>query len=99
VPNSNPASAQEQQWIVLTGWEQIQASSQDAGVTADYETGAIASTRSDAQNKDAKSAQPGPQQASHITITRLILRIYPASSISAQAATASTRGGWIVFQL
>jgi beta-lactamase regulating signal transducer with metallopeptidase domain len=93
LPNSQTAPAQEQQWIVLTTWEQVQTSSLNAGLTADYDSSANADATNDA------NPQPGVQPASEITVTRLILRIIPASSLSTHPASAPMRGGWFVIQL
>jgi beta-lactamase regulating signal transducer with metallopeptidase domain len=98
LPSSQPLPDQEQQWIVLTTWEQVETTHQNAGLTADYETGANANA-SDVQSKNAGTAQPGQQTASQITVTRLILRIFPANSLSTQPALVPTRDGWLVLQL
>jgi len=99
IPNTNSTTAQGQEWLVLTGWEQIQTSSRTTGVTADYEDGALAIASSEAQNSGARIGGSDAQPASQITITRLILRIYPARSLPAQPASAAMRGGWFVLQL
>jgi hypothetical protein len=57
----------------------------DTRVTADYDTGADAVT----------SAQP----ASRMIVTRMILRVFPASSFFTQPAVAHVRSGWLVMQL
>jgi beta-lactamase regulating signal transducer with metallopeptidase domain len=95
LPSPAPAQAQDQdqQWLVITTWEQVQTPNQDAGLTADYETGA----NSNATN--APSAQPAGQPAGRIIVTRLIFRIVPASSLSAQPSSAPMRSGWFVIQL
>ncbi len=79
------------QWIVLTAWEQVQTSNPSAAVKADYD----ASTGGDA------NTQPSTQPTSRITVTRLILRVIPASlnSESSQPGVAAVRDGWLVIQL
>jgi beta-lactamase regulating signal transducer with metallopeptidase domain len=93
---AQPASAQEQQWIVLTTWEQVQTSNRSAGLTADYETGANANATGDPVYKNGQSSS---QPTGQITVTRLILRIFPASSSSTQPALVPTRNGWLMLQL
>jgi beta-lactamase regulating signal transducer with metallopeptidase domain len=88
LPNSQPAPAQEQ-WIVLTTWEQVQTPSLNTELMADYDSSA---------NADAANETSG-QPASQITITRLIFRIIPASSLSTHPASVPIRSGWFVIQL
>jgi beta-lactamase regulating signal transducer with metallopeptidase domain len=93
LPNSQLAPAEAQQWIVLTTWEQVQTSSPNTGLTADYDTSA---------NPDATSnanSQPAGQSANQTSVTRLILRFFPASSLSTQPIAAPLRGTWFVIQL
>ena len=92
-PGSRTAPAQEQQWIVLTTWEQVQTSNLNTGLTADYDTSANPEATNNA------SAQPAGQGANQTTVTRLILRFFPASSLSTHPASAPLRGGWFVIQL
>jgi len=93
LPGSRTAPAQEQQWIVLTTWEQVQTSSQNSGLTADYDTSANPEATNNA------GTQPAGQTANQTTVTRLILRFFPASSLSTHPASAPLRGGWFVIQL
>jgi hypothetical protein len=74
---------QAQQWVVLTTWEQV--TNTKAGVPAEYDTGADRTT----------SAEP----ASRTIVTRMILRVFPASSFFTQPAVAHVRSGWLVMQL
>jgi beta-lactamase regulating signal transducer with metallopeptidase domain len=115
MPSSNIASAQQQQWVVVTTWEQTDSPNQNSsptangptanGLTADYETGpsAEATTTSNAANGAAASAdgsvQSKAQRTNQITITRLILKIYPAASLSTQPTLVPMRDGWFVIQL
>jgi beta-lactamase regulating signal transducer with metallopeptidase domain len=105
--------AQATQWIVLTTWEQVEAPHQtaelgDAGPMTDDETGAGATTAQGAEARTGQRAvRPGVHAERHpeiqpggqITVTRLILRIFPASSISTGPALVPTRNGWFVLQL
>jgi beta-lactamase regulating signal transducer with metallopeptidase domain len=73
------------QWIVLTTWEQVQ--SWNSNETADYDIGAGA-------DQAAPGVSSAGESANRITVTRLILSVYPASSVSRllpgkQAAPAS----------
>ena len=79
------------QWIVLTAWEQIQTSNPSAATKADYNAGA---------GGDA-NIQPSGQSTSRITVTRLILRVIPASlnPVYPQPGVAAVRDGWLVIQL
>lgn len=87
---TNPAeAAQPQGWVVFTAW-QVQTSTQSAGITADYETDANGAARQTANENEnaaasATSSQPSAP-ASQITVTRLILRIYPARPAASSAA-------------
>ena len=66
--NLNP---QNEQWIVLTEWQQVETPSSYAGLKRDYETGADAEQSSDTADM---------QQGSRITVTQLIFRIVPAAA-------------------
>jgi hypothetical protein len=100
--------AQETQWIVLTTWEQVEAPNQNAGsghagLIADYETDASADTaraeRGVVAADGGQDAQQGVQAAGQMTVTRLILRIFPVSSSYPQPAVVPMRNGWLVLQL
>jgi beta-lactamase regulating signal transducer with metallopeptidase domain len=75
------ATAQQpQEWVVLTTW-QVQSTAQEAGETddmADYD-------RSAQPAANDVDSQPS-QAASRTTITRLILRVYPATPAAGSAA-------------
>lgn len=114
LPSAQPDVA-EGQWIVVATFEQVESSNQNAGLVADYETGANANAASGEPGKKAGNGQPSTQPAGQITVTRLILRFIPASSISnsvashgsniaanpafRQPAIVPTRNGWLVLQL
>jgi len=63
-----------QQWIVLTSWQQVEPSKAKPGRVADYDT--------ETGQQDAAADQPANQRATQVTVTRLILRVYPASALS-----------------
>ena len=84
--DSPSASVSEQQWIVLTAWQQVQTTSSAARQIADYDTGEI-------------TEQPSGQVSGQITVTRLIFKILPAGSTSAQPAAVPVRSDWFVIQL
>ena len=82
--NDGNANPQNQQWIVLTEWQQIETPSNEAGIRRDYETGASAE-----QNSDAADSQQG----SRIAVTQLIFRIMPASAgLPATAGSPAKEG-------
>ncbi len=84
--DSPSAPVSEPQWIVLTAWQQVQTASSAARPIADYDTGEI-------------TEQPSGQVTSQITVTRLIFKILPAGSTSAQPAAVPVRSDWFVIQL
>ncbi len=85
IADSPSASTDAQQWIVLTTWQQVQTTGSYAR-QADYDTG-------------ENTQQLNDQEAGQITVTRLILRILPARSTSAQPAAEPVRSDWFVIQL
>ena len=102
MPNAQPAPRADQQWIVVTTWEQVETPSPNA---ADSQrttkaqqpraaNGNPTATGSASASADG-SVQPASQPASQITVTRLILKIYPANSVSTQP-TASPHPWWLV---
>jgi beta-lactamase regulating signal transducer with metallopeptidase domain len=104
MPGAQSDPVQAQQWIVLTTWEQVQTPNQSSNLIADYEiadyeSGASAKASAGDQTKIAKNGQSGTQLAGQMTVTRLILRIVPASSFPTQPAIVPMRNGWLVLQL
>jgi len=97
--DTRPAQPEEQQWIVLTTWEQVRMPSNDGAMAADYESGANSDAPGDASTAGRTIEQSNPQSAGQVTITRLILRVIPASSFSMQPAKIPLPGGWFVIQL
>jgi beta-lactamase regulating signal transducer with metallopeptidase domain len=94
LPQTKPAA--QQQWIVLTSWEQIDTSS----------TSAPAGLVSDATQNDAGSdpgsdtnTQAQTQMTSRVTVTQLVFRIVPTGSKSSQPKAVPFRGGWFILQL
>lgn len=84
---------EQQQWIVMTTWEQLETSSLTTGAVADYDSGARAAA------DDGTNMQRVREPMNQITITRLIFRIVPANSVSTHQAPALVRSGWFVLQL
>jgi beta-lactamase regulating signal transducer with metallopeptidase domain len=90
----------EPQLIVLTAWEAVQTAPQGSRKIADYETGAPAQQQTDATT-------------TRVTVTRLILAIYPvpaapapasgsqkaSSSQSVRPTAPPAASGWLVFEL
>jgi beta-lactamase regulating signal transducer with metallopeptidase domain len=113
-----------QEFVVLTTWEAVQTSSPNSRTVADYETDSSDQEQTGRKQIDQADAQPDSRQpdqsqsdtkhGAQITVTRMILVVYPASAYPAGAATAvqpapatgspSRRpapsfGDWLFFQL
>ena len=91
---SPSASANEQQWIVLTTWEQVQTARSAARLIADYDTGESA----DRMPAHSDVLPNGPVTG-QFTVTQLILKVLPAHSTSTQPAAVPVRSDWFVIQL
>ncbi|MGD1107087.1 MAG: M56 family metallopeptidase [Terracidiphilus sp.] len=85
-PTSATAPAQGQEFVVLTAWEEVQTSVTRTRPIADYDTGAGARE----QISDMTS-RPAATRATEITVTRIVLVVYPADSATA-TQTAPTTG-------
>lgn len=92
VPASEPAdqltqlrhpAAEDQQWIVLTSWEQVEI---NQPATADYDGTADA------------VLHPAPP-AGRIRVTQLILRVLPSNSRPSQPTAVPLGNGWFAIQL
>jgi beta-lactamase regulating signal transducer with metallopeptidase domain len=84
------ASSQSQEFIVLTAWEEVQTSvPQSYGRTtrevADYDTGADTQIQS-----DAAAGERNTSPASRISVTRLIVLVYPANAAMRSPAATAT---------
>ncbi len=100
------AIAQETGCIVFTAWEQVRTVRRGNAPVADYDADA-GSQRESAQAGSDSDSQPAAQ----ITITRVILTVYPAASApqankkhiagshSGLPAAIPFDGGWLVFRL
>jgi beta-lactamase regulating signal transducer with metallopeptidase domain len=104
----NPGA--EQQWVVLSAWEEVQTVSRTASAMTDYDANVAASDVMDdgeAQTQQSQGKIAGQatnrlsnQKSCEYTITQLILRVVPANSNSNSTQPAGTfRGGWFVIQL
>jgi hypothetical protein len=82
------ASSQRQEFIVLTAWEEVETSAPRTREVADYETGADTQM----QSEDATSER-NTSPAAQISVTRLILLVYPANAAtdSPSGATSDTQ--------
>ncbi len=67
-------SAQSEQWVVLTEWQQVETSGDHSTLRRDYDL------NTNAAANDGASASPEQQSASRITVTQLIFRILPAQA-------------------
>lgn len=92
--NPQATSVPEQQWIVLTTWEQVQTSGRARLQPSDYDAG-----QSVDEGTSEVSSQPNGQSTGRITVTRLILRVIPVDFVSTHPAALPVRGGWFVIQL
>jgi beta-lactamase regulating signal transducer with metallopeptidase domain len=108
---SDRANAEsEQQWVVLSAWEEVRTVSRASSTITDY---SVSTQTSDGAGdgtgkvQDNDSGTEGhatnrlPNQASsRYTFTQLILRVVPANSNSNSIQPSmSVRGGWFVIQL
>jgi beta-lactamase regulating signal transducer with metallopeptidase domain len=100
----------EQQWIVLSAWEEVRTVTRTSSTIADYyvsmtTTDAAADGAAQTQQNDGKTAENATnrlpnQTSSQYTIRQLILRVAPTNSNSNSTQPAmSVRGGWFVIQL
>ena len=109
------------QFIVLTAWEQVQTSPHRSRHFADYDSSADAASQNTAaapnssaasQDSTAATTASPAQTQTRITVTQLILRVYPAGSASPAPKHSRARdfiyapptavpfdGGWLVFTL
>ena len=97
MPESRINSAhQVQQWIVFTTWEQVQTANltdAQAAEASSYKGPNLSLTAN-----RSKGERPS-QLPSRVTVTRLILKVYPVNSASKPAAIAAFRDGWLLIQL
>lgn len=94
-PSQPQAAAQQprEEWIVFTAWEQV---STESPRTDEPAAGASASADHADKVLDAGPVHPVTTQ---FVVTRVLLRVVPASSVPANAAAIPMRGGWLVLQL
>jgi beta-lactamase regulating signal transducer with metallopeptidase domain len=97
---ANEPKNDQQQWFVLTTWESVQTTGQQMakqgnGVSADYDV--PANVNEDGSTRPAQQA--GQQPTNQITVTRLIVRVIPASEKNQQSTLQAIRDGWLVLQL
>lgn len=100
---AEPASEPAQQWIVLTSWEQTDLPNPKLGLIADYDLdatggGASASETNAPARASADSKTPA-KAINSISVTRLIFRIDPSSTVSNQPSLVPMHGGWLILQL
>jgi beta-lactamase regulating signal transducer with metallopeptidase domain len=117
--DANIDANRAQEFVVLTTWEAVRTSSPSSRTVADYETDASDQEQTDHADTQPDSRLPDKSQSDtnrneQITVTRMILVVYPASAYPASAATAvrpapttgspshrpaPSYGGWLFFQL
>jgi hypothetical protein len=109
--DSKQQNARSEQWVILTEWEQVGTSGNNAGLKRDYEIDTSAGTNADAP------ATTGARQGNRIAVMQLFFRIVPdgsglpaktgsksvskpaISSSTSQPGIAAIRDGWLVLQL
>ncbi len=104
VAAANEPMSDQQQWLVLTTWESVQTTGQETAkqggnLRADYDAPASASDDGSARPTQQASQQAGQQPMNQITVTRLIVRVIPASEKNQQSTLQAIRDGWLVLQL
>lgn len=94
----------EQQWIVLSAWEEVQTISpaNQSEQIADYDANATSADGTALGNAAKTTGQDKPNSRSQArrsyTVTQLILRVVPANPAS-NSTQPTVRGGWFVIQL
>jgi BlaR1 peptidase M56 len=81
---------EEQQWIVLTSWEEDLTSNAENRQIADYNTATDSGSTKNPQLQN---------ETKRFTVTRLVLKVLPPGSNSPQPHVVSLRDGWFVIQL
>jgi len=90
-PSSKQTAQQEPQYFIFTAVEQVQTLPQNSREIADYDTGAANDANSAApQNATSVANNQTAAPAQRITITRLILRIAPATFTASPSKTNTT---------
>jgi beta-lactamase regulating signal transducer with metallopeptidase domain len=110
-PTDKQQNARSEQWVILTEWEQVGTSDNNAGLKRDYDIDTSAGTNADAP------ATTGARQGNRIAVMQLFFRIVPdgsglpakaesksmskpaISSSTSQPGIAAIRDGWLVLQL
>jgi len=82
-----------QSWIVLTAWEEVETPNQGAN-QADNQA-----ERGPGSTGRETGANVTSQPQTRLTVTRLILRVVPASSKLTSPTSLPARSGWLVIQL
>jgi bla regulator protein blaR1 len=84
-----PQTQQEQSWIVLTTWEEVDLPVASAAQNA---------SATDLQH-DQMSDRAATRTSGRVSMTQLILRVLPANSVSTSPTAMPIRSGWLVIQL
>jgi beta-lactamase regulating signal transducer with metallopeptidase domain len=108
IPHDSSVSVpaqQEQAWIVLTTWEQVDLQDQRPTLIAnaqDQATGPVSvqSSQKELEQEVEPAVYRLPQSSSRsVTMTRFILTVLPISSSSTSLTSLPARAGWLVIQL
>jgi len=94
LPDSKPNTTPLQQWFLVAAWEEVETSNGHGNQVADYDVNQGADPAA-----TESTSPPNNPATNHITVTRLIFRVIPVGSISAQPSSIQVRSGWFVIQL
>jgi beta-lactamase regulating signal transducer with metallopeptidase domain len=112
--DANIDAKRAQEFVVLTTWEEVRASSPNSRTVADYEMDESDQGQADHSDTQPDSRLPNKSQLvtnqeTQITVTRMILVVYPASEVTGARPAPTTGspshrpapsyGGWLFFQL
>jgi beta-lactamase regulating signal transducer with metallopeptidase domain len=86
-PNSEQAAPSVPRYFIFTAVEQVQTVPQNSREISDYDTSTATDANSAVSQHPASADSKRPAPVPHITITRLILKIAPASSATVPATT------------
>jgi beta-lactamase regulating signal transducer with metallopeptidase domain len=84
------ASSQGQEFIVLTAWEEVETSAPQSSGTASREVADYGTSAGAQMQSDDSNAKPNASPAAQISVTRLILLVYPANAVTGSQAGAAT---------
>jgi beta-lactamase regulating signal transducer with metallopeptidase domain len=81
MPDSASAAPQGREYIVFAAWEQVETASARSRAMADYDSGETPQAQI-----GAAAGEPDSSRAAQVTVTRLILLVYPVGSAPVSSA-------------